>query len=241
MVKESEYKFVEWSRQISSDDFDVVCVSDLLNSIHKSKFSIVDVGGGNGRFAEACLAQCRSDVFCTVVDSSDLVVEEVPVSDNLSFEHSDFFDSVVAGADDTYECVIFKTVLHHLIHSSEAQTLESQKLALATELRIIKNDGKLVIVENFYDGLFGSDLPGRIIFYITRLRFVASLVRAFGANTAGEGVRFRSLESWKRLLSEEGFRIVSLQRGPGFKMRFLQKMLFLCRDRYQACLIAEPI
>ena len=26
-------------------------------------------------------------------------------------------------------------------------------------------------------GFFGSDLPGRIIFYITRLRFVASLVR----------------------------------------------------------------
>ena len=241
MVKKSEYKFVEWSRQISNDDFDVVCVSDLLSSIQKPRFSIVDVGGGNGRFAEACLAQCRNDVFCTIVDSSDLVVGEVPVSNNLSFEHSDFFHSNVARENDTYECVIFKTVLHHLIHSNEAQTLQSQKLALATARRIMKNDGKLVIVENFYDGFFRNDLPGRIIFYITRLKFIANLVRAFGANTAGEGVRFRSLESWKQLLSEEGFRVVSLQHGPGFKMRFLQKVLFLCRDRYQACLIAEPI
>jgi len=99
---------------------------------------------------------------------------------------------------------------------------------------ILADHGTIFITENFYESIFGYDLPGRIIFLLTKLTWPSTIFRWFGANTAGEGVRFRSFEAWSSIFKKSGFNIYSCFIKKKWYMPLWQKIPFLCKHRYQA-------
>lgn len=236
---QSEHMFVEWSLDIKPDHYDVERVAALLRGLDQDELHGLDIGGGIGRYAQLVCDKvpgCRM----TVLDKSELAEDAFVDDDRLQLEAGDYFDYQPGRR---YDFVVFKTVLHHFIADSENATLELQRQALRKARSLLRPGGLLLIEENFYQGLLGDDLPGRLIYAVTKQQWIADLVRRLGANTAGEGVRFRSFNSWRKLVSEEGFALNSLECSPTWGQTWpaWQRIPLLSSGRFQGVLEARAL
>ncbi|MCB1756179.1 MAG: class I SAM-dependent methyltransferase [Gammaproteobacteria bacterium] len=234
MQHQSEKKFVEWSECITLRHHNVRCVARLLNTRNNGALKGLDVGGGVGTFASH-VCTLVSGCQITVIDKSSLARDGFVANPGLRFEEADFLSM-----DETtrYDFIIMKTVLHHFIGEGETETRANQLAALEKARRLLKPDGLLLIEENFYEDFFGKDLIGRFILALTQPRLLEPLIRRLGANTAGEGVRFRSLHGWKDLFAESGLEIDTLEKSPtwGTDFPLWQRLPLLCKQRFQAVL-----
>lgn len=238
VINPSEHMFVEWSRDIRPDNYDVTRVAELLRRMEQPRLVGLDVGGGIGRYAKLVCDKvpgCRM----VVLDKSELAAESFVRDERLELCCQDYFEY---NPDQRYDFVLFKTVLHHFVGDDERETTALQKRALDKALRLLRPGGLLLIEENFYQGALGGDLPGRLIYAVTRSRRLEELARRLGANSAGEGVRFRSLRSWNKLLAEQGFLVYSAVRSPtwGKPWSLWQRLLLGGAGRYQAVLEVKP-
>lgn len=236
---QSEHMFIEWAQGIQADNYDVEHVATLLNNLGNDRLEGLDVGGGIGRYAQLVCDQVPGCKM-VVLDKSELAEEAFVDDSRLVLKNADFFTFAPSRR---YDFVIFKTVLHHFIDGSEAETAELQQRALKKAHQLLRPGGLLLIEENFYQGIFGlkDDTPGKIIFAITRQRWIENLVRRLGANTAGEGVRFRAMGSWQKMLEEENFAVGSLTCSPtwGRDWPLWQRLPLLGSRRFQGVLVAR--
>ena len=237
MKNKSEIKFVEWSHAIKKDDYDVKAVIELLSSLGKKSLMGLDVGGGIGKFASV-VAENVEGCKVIVVDNSDLVSGSFVDSEQCSLIEADWFEY---DPEIKFDFVIFKTVLHHFVESSDKKTKEAQVLGLLKAADVLKDDGVLIIEENFYESALGfADLSGRLIYEITKMRSIEKLTRKLGANTAGEGVRFRSMIAWTKIFEESGFKIDRVTKVH-WDWQVWQKIPLMGKDRFQAVLSLTKI
>jgi ubiquinone/menaquinone biosynthesis C-methylase UbiE len=228
---------VEWSHAITKDDYDVKAVVRLLRSAGNESIRGLDVGGGIGKFASV-ITENVERCSIVVVDNSDLVKDSFVVNDNVTLVESDWFEYK---PESKFDFVIFKTVLHHFVESSELKTRNAQVLGLLKAAEVLKNDGILIVEENFYESAFGlGDLTGRLIYEITKLTVLEKITRKLGANTAGEGVRFRSMSAWEKIFQESGFKIDQVTKCQ-WDWQTWQKIPLMGKDRFQALLSLSKI
>ncbi len=234
---QSEHMFVEWAQGIQSDNYDVERVAELLKGLEREELHGLDVGGGIGRYAQLVCDQVPG-CSMTVLDKSELAIETFVDDPRLELMSVDYFSFEPA---QRYDFVIFKTVLHHFITDNEADTAALQQRALKKARQLLRPGGLLLIEENFYQGVMGDDLPGRLIFAVTRQRWIEDVVRRLGANTAGEGVRFKSLSSWSKMIGKENFALRSLVCSPtwGRKWPLWQRLPLISSGRFQGVLEAR--
>ncbi len=190
--KPQEIKFVEWSQEARASDYDIAYIVDVLKRIRKPEIKVLDVGGGIGSVGRV-LADSSNGVEVDVVDNSSLAAKHFLRHAKLRLVYADFLD---VRSDRKYDAIIFRTVLHHIIGDSSRKTFALQHEAICKAKDMLHDDGRLLIIENFYDPVISKDISGELIFQCTKLKSLAPLFRRLGANTAGEGVRFRSLKSW---------------------------------------------
>jgi len=236
---QSEHMFVEWAQGIQADHYDVERVAELLRGLGEERLEGLDVGGGIGRYAQLVCDKvpgCRM----VVLDKSELAEESFVDDERLQLTNDDYFTFEPGRR---YDFLIFKTVLHHFISDSEQDTSELQQRALKKAHQLLRPGGLLLIEENFYQGVLGDDAPGKLIYAVTKQRWIENMVRRLGANTAGEGVRFRSMGSWSEMLQREGFVIRSLVRSPtwGKHWPLWQRIPLLSSGRYQGVLEAHAV
>lgn len=240
--EKSDTQFVEWSSGIHPDDYDVSEVAAFLNKKNGEKLNGLDVGGGIGSYANALASRCNNSVAITVVDPGKLVQEKFLESDDLHLVSQDFLEF---DTDSKFDFIILKTVLHHMIGADEQSTTANQIDVLKKAKSLLKEDGLIVVEENYFDGWFNSDLPARLIFFLTRQKLIEHLVRWLGANTAGEGVRFRSTLSWERIFRDLGLKTVHEQPSPtwgsggNYLYWQLQRLLLMCTRKYQSIRILK--
>lgn len=230
----SDAKFIDWSNCTYDDSYDVVSLASYLKQLDKQELTGLDVGGGIGVFAKTVIDQCpEKDVSFTVVDPGLSAAEQRVESTNISYELNTF-DAFTS--EQQYDFIVFRLVLHHLIGKDSQDTLETQRAALVKAKSLLKEGGVLFIVENFYEPMLGEDTTSKIIYRATSSKAIAGLTRRLGANTAGEGVRFRSLQSWTTLFESLGFGVdhVSVHPWWGNDMPAWQRWPLLCKNRYQA-------
>jgi tRNA1(Val) A37 N6-methylase TrmN6 len=230
--KPQEVKFVEWSQEAKASDYDIAYILSALQAIHKPEINVMDVGGGMGAVGRV-LAEASERIHVDVVDNSALAAKHFLHHDRLRLIYDDFLN---VHSDKKYDVMIFRTVLHHIIGNSSRKTLALQHKAISKARDLLHDDGRLIIIENFYDPVVSKDLSGEIIFQCTKLKAFAPIFRRLGANTAGEGVRFRSLDSWLEMFHShqlEMFGDIVMERW-NVPLPLWQRVPLLCRQKYQA-------
>jgi len=237
--KVQDIKFVEWSRGVNEESYDLSEMTRIIENRFKGKsIKIADIGGGIGTTVNA-LCSSLDTAYADVIDNSPLAQESFISHARTNLVYENFFDFK---ADRKYDVVIFRTVLHHFVGQSEKETLALQIKALnKTHSNLVTEGGVVFIIENFYEPAFGSDITGRIIYELTKLKFSSAVFRYLGANTAGEGVRFRSFNSWKRIFEKCGFELGTKITADDWSMSMpiWQRIPFVCKNRHQALVVLQ--
>ena len=136
---------------------------NVLKSIRKPEINVLDVGGGMGSVGRVLVDSCDK-ARVDVVDNSSLAKKHFLRHPKLRLIYEDFLD---VQPEKQYDAIIFRTVLHHIIGDSSRKTLEAQHRAIARARDMLTEDGRLLIIENFYDPVVSDDISGEIIFQCT--------------------------------------------------------------------------
>jgi methyltransferase family protein len=171
-------------------------------------FSMLDIGGGNGMFADRVLndyPNCR----VTLLDTSALLL-----SRNIANPRK---RTIVGSAMDTefeaFDIISINWVLHHLVGHSYS---ECRANVLGCLRRCAQRAKRLSIWENRYDGQIFDTIPSRLIYALTSSRALSSIAKAGGANTAGVGVCFQSRRQWLQSFDDAGLELLSVYDDEPF-------------------------
>lgn len=178
------------------------------------EFSMLDVGGGNGKFVDRVLLTFPK-ATATVLDLSEmLLAKNIPNPRKKTLLASAMeLDKLNA----KYDIVSFNWVLHHLISNTYAQSLENIRDVLRAAQELLTPRGHISIYDNLCDGVIFDRAPSRIIYELTSSKVLAKIVKAGGANTAGVGVCFQSYKKWKEHFRHAGLKLASFQRFESYE------------------------
>lgn len=192
-------------------------------------FRFLDVGGGNGLFADRVLESYPGAVG-TIIDSSKLLIEKNTKNDRkeLICESVEQIESVLGGRQ--FDIVFFNWLLHHLVDDSYSGTRANIRSCIDSTSRMLSADGRIAIFENIYDGYLVDGLPSYIIFELTSSRVMTPITRKLGANTAGVGVCFMSRKQWVDVIEQVGLDIIGYQDDFKRRIPWHVKMFLHLRD-----------
>jgi len=194
--------------------FDTEYVSDARWSTVKANidqdfpdgvFTFLDMGGGNGMFADRLLAAYPHSKG-TVLDNSEVLLSKNEPNERKTV----ILDSVenVGNIDTRYDIIFLNWVLHHFVSETYAQTRQNQCRTLSAANTLLAERGRISVFENVYDGMLIESLPGRIIYQLTSNRVLKGITRRLGANTAGVGVCFLSKKQWLSTIHDAGLDVL---------------------------------
>jgi hypothetical protein len=176
------------------------------------QFTFLDVGGGNGLFADRILKSYPNSRG-VVLDNSDLLLSKNK-SNTRKRTILGSANDLGRASDEKFDLVFVNWLLHHLVDSSSyRQSRENINHVLRTAMTVLTERGRVSVYENMYNGLILDGAPGWIVYQLTAAKKIAKLVRKAGANTAGVGVCFLSRKQWCRTVEHNGFRILDYTDG----------------------------
>jgi Methyltransferase domain len=168
-------------------------------------FSFLDVGGGNGVFADRLLKYYPKSKG-TVLDNSQLLLNK-NVADSRKTIICDSVENLNK-LETKYDLICFNWLLHHLIGNSYLDTRKNMYTAIDTIVPLLTDRGRVSIFENMYNGLFIDGLPSLLIFTLTSSKAIAGFIKKMGANTAGVGVCFLSQKQWTKVLDQTNLKLL---------------------------------
>lgn len=115
-----------------------------------------------------------------------------------------------------FDVIQFNWVLHHFVSDSYAKTRALQLAALREAKQLLRPGGRIIILENFYDGFLFDNLPSRLIYSLTASKWLSPLIKHAGANTAGVGVCFNSKKTWEKAIQEAEFNHIQIEHCYDF-------------------------
>ena len=202
------------------------------------KFTFLDIGGGNGVFADRILGKYTGS-SCTVLDNSEYLLSLNKESDRKTIvcESVENLGGALAGRK--YDIVFLNWLLHHLVSGSYNKTRSNMVECLTQATGLLSPRGRVSVFENLYDGLLFDAFPGYFIYRLTASRMLAPLTKRLGANTAGVGVCFLSRREWEKTVGSSGLAVASfdtdfkknlpLHRKLMLHLKDLEVGLFWCR------------
>lgn len=190
---------------------------DLLYPTHQP-FHMLDIGGGNGMYADKILSH-YPNASVTLVEPESTLIDK-----NLDHPRKDLICSTFQDTifSDKFDVIQFNWVLHHFVGDSYEASIELQRKALEKAFQNLSNNGIVVVFENFYEGLFVQNLPSALIYQSTASKSLAPITSKMGANTAGVGVCFNSRSRWHDMILEAGF--VAVLHVPFYAFGNLSKL-----------------
>ena len=215
------------------DDTRWAQMSQLLNvDFPGGEFTFLDVGGGNGRFADRLLAEYPASKG-TVIDNSEVLLARNKPNGRKTL----VLDSVenLDRLKGQYDVIFVNWLLHHVVGNSWAITRRNQSWTLRTLATLLTERGKISVFENAYDGQIAEGLPGWLIFQFTGSLALSGVARKLGANTAGVGVCFLSRKQWLSTISGSGLEVVHYTEPDNtwiWSMPTLRKICLHLRRRY---------
>ncbi|HDM8169040.1 TPA: class I SAM-dependent methyltransferase [Vibrio harveyi] len=177
-----------------------------LNMLYPTQqpFHLLDVGGGNGMYADKILNHYPNAQVTLIEPEASLIAKNRPNPNKHLVCHL-FQD---AALESSFDIIQFNWVLHHFVTDTYQSTKQVQQEALHCAYRHLTPGGLIVMFENFYEGLLVNNLPSSLIYRSTSSKLLAPLTQRLGANTAGVGVCFHSRTTWHDMIIEAGFKTV---------------------------------
>ena len=179
----------------------------------QNRFDVLDVGGGNGVYADRLLRTFqRSHV--TVLEPDAYLL-----SRNRSHQRKQIVQGTFQSAElsnYSFDIIQFNWVLHHFVSNSYSKTRALQQEALREARMLLRPGGRIIILENFYDGFLFDNLPSRIIYSLTSNKWISPLIKHAGANTAGVGVCFNSKKCWEKQIKAAEFNHIQIEHCYDF-------------------------
>lgn len=186
--------------------------------------TILDIGGGNGTFADKMLLGFPKAEI-TVLDISAYLL-----SRNVSNPRKHLVEGSIENIEKLkthFDLITANWLLHHLVGNSYAECRRNVLETLRLAAGVLTPGGKIVVAENFFDGYFGTNLPSHLIWTITSIRapwFSRIAIRFF--NTAGVGVWFQSEPAWRDIFAKAGLVVTDFWREPAWPVSWKKRLAF---------------
>lgn len=179
-------------------------------------FTLLDVGGGNGRFADQLLA-LYPQARVTVLDNSEVLLARNKQHDRkqLRLGSANSLDAL----EESFDLISLHWLLHHLVGESFRETRANQVNTLRAARGLLSSRGRVSVFENDYHGWAPEPYPTWLIYQVTASRPLTRVAGALGANTAGVGVGFNSFEGWQRTIERSGLFIVDHAEPDNWQRR----------------------
>jgi hypothetical protein len=104
---------------------------------------------------------------------------------------------------------------------------------------VLKKDGYLCIVDQFYNGFPFDNCASKMIFIFTncKISFLSKVFKRLGAQSAGVGVCFLSKKMRSKMLSNSEFNIEILDETPPTKRKWYEHLGLLLKTWNDGCMI----
>ena len=166
--------------------------------------TILDLGGGNGKFLDALL-DAFPNARGVLVDISQHLLDS-----NKPHPRKELIRASVSECNDVlgdrkFDLITVNWLLHHLVGPSRDVCTQNCLTTLEMCKGHLAEGGALFVAENLFEGFAGTNIPSHVIYAITRVKFspFVRFARRF-FNTAGVGVCFRNERDWRNLLHRVG-------------------------------------
>ncbi|ASP39119.1 methyltransferase [Bacterioplanes sanyensis] len=233
---ESEQTIEFDTEYVDSSMFSLIRTTIQRFAMSDQALCLLDVGGGNGKYADRFLAS-YSDAHCTVLEPETYLAGKNRI-DARKTVISDTFQGLTPNGD--FNLIQFNWVLHHFVSDSYKKTCQAQKEGLSKAMELLQPGGLVLIFENFYDGFMHSDLPSRLIYQATASTWLKYITKRMGANTAGVGVGFHSESYWTDLLEEVGFVDIESMHCYDFgNLTAVKKLLLAIQQQHVGFIVAR--
>ena len=147
----------------------------FIKNTSNSKSSILEIGGGSGYMLDLI----NEETGITNLYNCEIVSEvyKKQANNNIKLIQGNVLD--LPFEDDNFDYVILKNLLHHLVGKTRKSSKENVKKAIQEIKRVVKNNGYIIILEQFNDNLIFSS----ILFYLTLF------ISVFGININKFGLK----------------------------------------------------
>ena len=178
----------------------------LLKRRWPTDLNILDLGGGNGGFLDTLLGAIPY-ARATNLDISKHLLGTNKPHPRKSLVHGSIEDLETVAAGERFDLITINWVLHHMVGPTHRACGRNVVAVLESAKRLLKPGGAILVAETVAQGPFGTDLPGWLVYEITRIK-QPLWVKIFSkvANTAGVGVCFHAQRAWERLFRKSGLR-----------------------------------
>lgn len=132
-----------------------------LSLINENNLTICDIGGASGRFLKELLLKSNYKLLTHILDVDNYYQDKV--DKNIKFINSSILNCGIE--DNSFDIVVFRHFLHHLVSNNIKNTLRIQKYALNEIFRITKNEGHIIFIEQVNE----VPLFSRIVYYLSKI------------------------------------------------------------------------
>ena len=181
-------RFMEYEESVK----DSKIIDYTLSLINKKNMKILDVGGASGVFLNEIMVKSRYPIKAFNLEISDYYKDRL-VNKNIKFIRSSIIDNKIK--DNTFDIVVFRHILHHLVSDSIKNTLNNQEKALYEMFRIVKKGGHVVFEEEVNEIQFFS----KIIYLLSKIANKLK-IRLKYFETGKVVVLFNSSEGIKKII-----------------------------------------
>lgn len=225
----------------SLEDFHGDLVSDFIleriaqlaqRDFGSREFSILDVGGGTGYFADKMLERFPL-ARVHLLDNAGFQLERNAPHPRKTLHLGSAEDLLQLFGEHRFDLICFNYVAHHFVLNSYGRTRRMQRKVLSDGAGLLAPGGRISLVEHLCNSFIRS-ASSRLMYQLTASRTLAPIVKRFGANTAGVGVCFLEEKSWFDNLNAVGLRVLELSREyvewglqESLKRRAIKRMLLL--------------
>jgi 2-polyprenyl-3-methyl-5-hydroxy-6-metoxy-1,4-benzoquinol methylase len=202
-------------------------ISHIASYFDNRAFSILDLGGGNGRFLDELLERFPNSNGVLLDVSDALLTQNKPHSRKQLMKAS--VDQIPALLHRKFDLITINWLLHHLVGQTYRKS-HHNAISLLDQCKDLLNErGMIIVTENMFDGVLQTNVPSWLIYSITSVRtpWFAKIARRF-FNTAGVGVCFNSRNAWRRIFREAQLAICDEHQGIVWQKRPTETVALRC-------------
>lgn len=203
----------------------------FLKELAEVSDSLLDIGCGNGYFADRALAETNISWACGL----DISRAMLSLNKKLPNKHLCLASALqMPFKPHSFNFIHFDAVLHHIVGTTRKSSVEQAYNVIRDCVALTKKDGFLVLTERCVD----SRISSAIIFYALKFLSKTKLAKLSGV-ASGLIVSFLTPKEFFSGIRSAGGRIIRIEvthASPSFLFR-----LALCRDHPRIHVLVSPM